>query len=410
MTQRPACLEEDPAFITRPPSDVLARLFPEATLLHLEACEVDETAVQITLRVQSTQRSAPCPRCATPAQRIHSDYGRTLADLPWAQYRVDLQRRVRTWFCRNRSCSRRIFTSACPRWRPPGRAVPCGWPSAASPSAWLWRQGRDASGPPVGPGVSRNTLLRLLRKLPLPAVPTPRVLGVDDFALRKRHTSGMILGDLEHRQPVTLLPERTAETVAQWLQEPPGVEVIARDRSRAYARGHARAQRQPSRWQTAFMGCTICGKLWHHVFTTSPPGLQCRQCPGAPAARGVARWNGRSARATTRRAPHARAAAGGAAPAIPAGAAYADLTLHQQGWTGAAMAQHGGRVSGRCGAISGPPRLRDASAAAPRGTGCSTPLHRLCSSAGSAGCSTAMRLFREIRQRGYGGGYGVVAA
>jgi hypothetical protein len=85
MTQRPACLEEDPAFITRPPSDVLARLLPDAPLLHIETCEVDETAVQITLRVQSTQISAPWPLCATPARRRHSDYGRTLADLPWAQ-------------------------------------------------------------------------------------------------------------------------------------------------------------------------------------------------------------------------------------------------------------------------------------------------------------------------------------
>jgi len=85
MTQRPACLEEDPAFITRPPSEVLARLFPDATLLPIEACEVDETAVQLTLRVQSTQISAPWPLCATPARRRHSDYGRTLADLPWAQ-------------------------------------------------------------------------------------------------------------------------------------------------------------------------------------------------------------------------------------------------------------------------------------------------------------------------------------
>jgi hypothetical protein len=33
---------------------------------------------------------------------------------------------------------------------------------------------------------------------------------MDDFALRKRHTSGTIPVDLERRQPVALLPERTA--------------------------------------------------------------------------------------------------------------------------------------------------------------------------------------------------------
>ena len=106
--------QKEPAFVSTPLHPILARLLPDATVLRLEACAIDDTTAQITLRVQSTQTRAPCPLCATPARRIHSDYGRTLADLPWAQYRVSLQLRVRKWFCRNRHCRRRIFTERLP--------------------------------------------------------------------------------------------------------------------------------------------------------------------------------------------------------------------------------------------------------------------------------------------------------
>ena len=380
-------------------------------MLRLEACDVDDTTEQITLRVQSTQTNAPCPLCATPARRIHSDYGRTLADLPWAQYRVCLQLRVRKWFCRNRACPRRIFTERLPTVAAPWarrtlrlaqRLVVLGIALGGQAGmqlghAWALR-------------VSRNTLLRLLRLQPEPDAPTPRVLGVDDFALRKRHTYGTILVDLEHRQPVALLPDRTAETVAQWLQDHPGVEVIARDRSSAYAEGARQGASAAIQVADRFHVLQNLREALEHVFATHPQAFDAvnaleRQQPGVlpdgvvavpvpPTAEPPTPAQQRAAqRQAHRQALHMQI-----------------WTLHQQGWTGAAIAQHVGlslrtvQRDLRTATFAGRRRRSDA------GDSLLNPYKPYLLERWNAGCYTAMRLFRELRQHGYRGRYGLVAA
>lgn len=410
MAQRPGCLEEDPAFITRQTPDVFARLLPDATLLRLEACEIDDTTAQITLAVQSTQPSAPCPLCATPARRIHSDYERTLADLPWATYRVRLQLRLRKWFCRNRSCPRRIFTERLP--------------TVAAP--WARRTLRLAqrlialgvalggkAGVRLGHAwdvrVSRNTLLRLLRRQPEPEAPTPRVLGVDDWALRKGHTYGTILVDLERRQPVALLPERTAAPVAQWLREHPGVEVIARDRASAYAEGARQGAPQATQVADRFHLLQNLRETLDEVFTAHHQALdavktaQCHQPVPLP--------DGTLAVPVPPPPTPLRAQQQAAQRAATRQARYNEVwTLHRQGWTVVAIATQVGRSPRTIERYLQMPTWPAPQHRRHYGRSVLNPYKDFLLERWNAGCRTAIQLFRELQTQGYPGSYRRVTA
>jgi len=83
--------------------------------------------------------------------------------------------------------------------------------------------------------VSKDTLLRVVRRRGSPRFLPPTVIGIDDWAWRRNQRYGTIICDLERRKTIALLPDREPATAQDWLSDQPQIEVVTRDRGGGYA-------------------------------------------------------------------------------------------------------------------------------------------------------------------------------
>ena len=364
----------------------------EVLLPHLAAVVVDRVEVSpgcLQVRVHPRIEGAACWRCGRISRRVHSRYERRLADAVIGGRRVVIRVAVRRFYCAAPDCPATTFaeqvtglTSRYARRSPPLAAM-----LTAIAIALAGRAGARlaaALGMPAG----RSSLLRLIGALPDPRTGPVRVLGVDDFAFRRGRVYGTLLIDVQAGKPVDLLADREADTLEAWLRAHPGTEVICRDRASAYAeaasRGAPDAIQVADRWH-----------LWHNLAQYVEKAVArhraCLTGPGPerpardPQAKGAV-----LADRTRRRHEQVQAlrAQGKGIKAIKRETGLAIETVRRF-YRAASAEELLGKAGGRR------PSVLDEH---------KPYLHQRW----NEGCTSALQLFGEIRDRGYRGGYGVV--
>jgi transposase len=225
--------------------------------------QVETTPTQLLVTVRSTQRSSACPECGGVSELVHSQYQRQVLDTPCAGRSVLLQLHVRKFFCRVPTCRRKVFVERLPDLVRPWARI------SNRLLEELKAVGLAASGevserlaPRLGMRVKAPTLLRYLRTLPGPADASVRVLGIDDFAMRRGNSYGSLLVNLETHRPLDLLPDRTAEAVLPWLTKHQETDVVSRDRASAFAEAAKKALPHATQIADRFH---LCKNLREHL-------------------------------------------------------------------------------------------------------------------------------------------------
>jgi transposase len=363
---------------------------------------VEELRDQLLIQAHSQASSAVCPICQQESHHVHGSYSRSPRDLPVSGRHVHLILNVRRFRCANAACPRKTFAERLPQ------VVPVHGQRTHRLTTTLQALAFEVSAE-AGARVSRHlnmavsgdTLLRILRQTPLPALQPVRVLGIDDWAVKKGRRYGTVLVDLEQHRPVDVLPDRTAGSVATWLQAHPGSEIVSRDRSAEYAAGIAQGAPQAiqvaDRWHVLKnLGDAVQRVMAHHPKDLRAAARQAQEPGQIPA----------TERADSEPAP---------LPAVdpPPAMTYRQVLLEEvktlagQGYSTRAIARqlhlHRQTVARYRQLETLPKRT------APQNTSSVAPYLSFVHQRWAAGCQNGKQLWRELRLQGYAGSYASVA-
>jgi len=213
----------------------LGRFFPEN---YLKITDVTDTTKKIIISLKSITRECICPGCGSVLTDYHGTYKRKVQDLPILSKNVTLIINAREYQCPNDQCGVTTVTESYNGFlNPYGRMTERCADLICTLAMETSCEGCARICRAMNIATSGDTIIRLLTKrfeLQDEAV-CGSVVGVDDFAFKKRHRYGTIVIDESTHKPVAILDGRDGKSLKDWLQKNKHIKAVTRDRASAYA-------------------------------------------------------------------------------------------------------------------------------------------------------------------------------
>lgn len=212
----------------------IQHLYPQ----ELKIVGIEETDKKYVVKMKSIIQNCVCPVCGAESTHVHGSYRRRVQDLPILGKGVELQIRAKEYWCDNPSCTVTTLVETYEHFigyygRMTDRLETFICTLALETNC----EGCSRICKAMNIQTSGDSIIRLLlRKYEeQPEMICGSVIGVDDFAFKKKQTYGTIIVDGETHKPIALLEGRDKETLKHWLKHNSHIQTITRDRAGVYA-------------------------------------------------------------------------------------------------------------------------------------------------------------------------------
>lgn len=213
----------------------LDKFYPEELeIISIE--NISDNSFLIKMKSHSTKCN--CIKCGEESTQLHGTYKRIVQDLPILGKQVKLEITAHEYKCTNELCDAKTVAETFDGFlnyysRMTERLADFICSLALETSC----EGCSRICKQMSIQISGDTVIKLLLKRYNNQISEPcgAVIGVDDFAFKKRHTYGTVIVDGETHKPIALLDGRDGKELKEWLKQNKQVKCVTRDRASAYA-------------------------------------------------------------------------------------------------------------------------------------------------------------------------------